>query len=131
MKISYGKVEVEPDKTLHYHSVSSLVTIEVGQEILSEKLARRHICQTKLINQRTSSQQTDLSDQSVCHLFSENHVETSVCVETGVSQVISRCLTSRCLQSKFHLVPQKSFISLDHMKNEWRKIYKFSLTKKT
>jgi hypothetical protein len=126
------KSEVEPEKTVHYHSVSSLVTTEVGQEILSEKLARRHVCQTKLINQRTSSQQTDeLSDQSVCHLFSENLAETSVCFETGVSQVISRCLTSLCLQPKFHLVAQKSYISRDHMKNEWKKIYKFSLTQKT
>ena len=101
------KSEVEPEKTLHYHSVSSLVTTEVGQEILSEKLARRQVCQNKLINQRKSSQQTDLSDQSVCHLFPENHVKTSVCFETGVSQVISRCLTSLCLHSKFHLVAQK------------------------
>lgn len=72
-----AKSEVEPEKTLHYHSASSLVTIEVGQEILSEELARRHVCQTKLVNQRMSPQQTDLSDQSVCHLFSENHAETS------------------------------------------------------
>ena len=110
--------------------MSSLVTIEVGQEILSEKLARRHVCQTKFINQRTSSQQTDLSDQSVCHLFSESHAETSVCFENGGTQVISRCLTSLCLQSKFHLVAQKNSISRDHMKNGWKKIYKFTLTKK-
>ena len=116
------KSEAEAEKTLHYHSVPSLATTEVGQEILSEKLARRHVCQNKLINQRNSSQQTDLSDQSVCHLFSGNHVETCVCFETGVSQVISRGLTSLCLQSKFHLVAQKSSILRDHMKNERKKI---------
>lgn len=90
--------------------MSLLVTIEVGQEILSEELARRHVCQTKLINQRTSPQQTDLSDPSVCHLFYENHAETSVCFEAGVSQVINRCLTSLYLHLQFNLVAEKSSI---------------------
>jgi hypothetical protein len=57
--------------------VSSRVTIEEPHRIFPEKLARRRACQTRLINQKTSSEGTAVSEQSVRHLLSENHNETS------------------------------------------------------
>jgi hypothetical protein len=68
--------------------VSSHVTIEETYRIFSEKLARRCVCQTRLINQKMSPEGTTVSEQSVRHLLSENHNETSSArAEVGVSYV--------------------------------------------